>query len=69
MRETISSCVGDGLVEAFGPEMRSDVRFDELDVDAHAISRPLHAAFEEIADVELAPNLLQVDQLAERATD
>jgi hypothetical protein len=47
--------VGDGLVEAFGPEMRSDLRFEELDVDAHAISRPLRAAFKDIADVELAP--------------
>jgi hypothetical protein len=56
--------VGDGLVEAFGPEMRSDLRFDELDVDAHAGPNTLHAAFEDIAHIELAPNLLQVDRLA-----
>ena len=37
---------------------------DELDIDAHAIAAALHAAFEDIADVQLAPDRLHVDRLA-----
>ena len=44
--------VGDGLVEAFGPEVRSALRFDELHVDAHAGPNTLHAAFEDVAHIE-----------------
>ena len=37
---------------------------DELHVDAHAAAAALDAAFENIADVQLAADLLQVDRLA-----
>ena len=36
---------------------------DELDIDAHAVSAALNAALEDIADVQLAPDLLQIDGL------
>ena len=39
-------------------------RVDELGVDAQAASAALDAAFENIANVELAPDLLGVDGLA-----
>ena len=55
--------VGDGLVEAFGPEVRSALRFDELHVDAHAGPNTLHAAFEDVAHIELAPDLPEIDRL------
>ena len=56
--------IGDGLVEALGPEVRAGLGVDQLHVDAHAVSAALHAAFEHIAHVELAADLLQVDGLA-----
>ena len=37
---------------------------DELNVDAHAGSAALDAALQHIADVQLAPDLLQIDGLA-----
>ena len=37
---------------------------DELDIDAHAVSAALDAAFEDIADVQFAPDLLHVERLA-----
>ena len=53
--------VGQGLVEALGPEMRSGLGLDQLHVDAHAASAALHAAFEDVAHVELAPDLFEID--------
>ena len=35
-----------------------------VDIDPHAIGRALNAAFEDVADVQLAPDLLQVERLA-----
>ena len=34
---------------------------DELDIDAHPGAGALNAALEDIADVQLAPDLLQID--------
>ncbi len=55
--------IGQGLVEPFGPEMIARFGVDELHVDAHAVSAALDAALEDIADVQLAADLLQVDGL------
>ncbi len=44
--------------------MISSYGVDELDVDAHAVSAALDAALEDIADVQLAAGLLQIDVLA-----
>ena len=35
---------------------------DELDIDAHAIAAALEAAFEDIANVQLAPDCLHVER-------
>ena len=43
--------------------MRSALRFDELHVDAHAGPNTLHAAFEDVAHIELAPDLPEIDRL------
>ena len=56
--------VGDRLVEALRPQVRAALGVDELDVDAHALAAALNAAFERIAHVELAADLLRVDRLA-----
>ena len=37
---------------------------DELDIDAHAVTAALNAALEDIADVQLAADLLQIDGFA-----
>ena len=56
--------IGQGLIEPLGPEMIARFGVDELHVDAHAVSAALNAALEDIADVQLAPDLLQIDRLA-----
>ena len=56
--------IGERLVEPLGPEMIAGFGVDELDVDAHAVSAALDAALEHIADVQLAPDLLQIERLA-----
>jgi hypothetical protein len=48
----------------FGPEVVTVFGVDKLDVDAHAVSATLDAAFEDITHVQLAADLLQVDRLA-----
>ena len=53
-----------GLIEPLGPQMIARFGVDQLDVDAHAISAALNAALEDIADVQVAPDLLHVDRLA-----
>ena len=55
--------IGQRLVEPLGPEMIAGFGVDELDVDAHAVAAALNAALEDIADVQLAPDLLQIDGL------
>ena len=49
--------IGERLVEPLGPEMIAGFGVDELHVDAHAVSAALNAALEDIADVQLAPDL------------
>ena len=56
--------IGERLVEPLGPEMIAGFGVDELHVDAHAVSAALNAALEDIADVQLAADLLQIDGFA-----
>ena len=56
--------IGEGLVEPLGPEMIACLGIYELDIDAHAIAAALNAALEDVADVQLAADLLQIDGLA-----
>ena len=56
--------IGQGLVEPLGPEMIARFGVDELHVDAHAVSAALDAALEDIADVQLAPDLSSRRRLA-----
>ena len=55
--------IGERLIEPLGPEMIAGFGVDELDVDAHAVSAALNAALEDVADVQLAADLLQIDGL------
>ena len=55
--------IGERLVEPFGPKMTAGYGVDELHVDAHAAAAALDAALEDIADVQLAADLLQIDGL------
>jgi len=43
--------IAERLVEPFGPEMTAGLGVDELDIHAHAVSAPLVATFEDVADV------------------
>ena len=56
--------IGDWLVEALGPEVAAGVGVDQLHVDPHAVPGALHAAFEHIAHVEIAADLLNVSGLS-----
>jgi hypothetical protein len=56
--------IGERLVEPLSPEMIAGFSVDELHIDAHAVAAALNAALEDIADVQLAADLLQVDGLA-----
>ena len=56
--------IGERLVEPLGPEMIAGLGVDELHVDAHAVPAALDAAFEDVADVKLAPDRLRVERLA-----
>ena len=53
--------IGERLVEPLGPEMIAGFGVDELHIDAHAVAAALNAAFEDVANVQLAADLLQVD--------
>ena len=55
--------VDDGLIEALGPEMIACLCAYELHIDAHAIAAALNAALEDVANVQLAADLLQIDCL------
>jgi hypothetical protein len=48
-------------VEPVGPEMRAACRVDQLRGDAHPVSAFAHRAFQDIADAELAADLLHID--------
>ena len=50
--------IGHRLVETLRPKMFAALGVDELDIDAHPGAGPLNAALEDIADVQLAPDLL-----------
>src|SRR6516162_8942606 len=56
--------IGDQLIEALSPEMRAGLGLNQLDIDAHTISRSLDTAFEHIAHVEFASDLLEINRLA-----
>src|ERR1700733_10199642 len=56
--------IGHRPFEALSPKMVAALRVNELRVDAHAIATPLDAAFERVADVQLAPDLGYVKSLA-----
>ena len=56
--------VRERFVEPLCPKMTAAFGVDELNVDAHAISSALNAALQHIADVQVAPDLLQIDRLA-----
>ena len=51
-------------VELVGPEMRAAFGIDQLRVDPNLVTRPPDTAFEDIANTELAADLLYVDRLA-----
>src|SRR6266404_5321930 len=51
-------------VEVVGPDMRSRFRLDKLHVDLDPVAKPPHAAFEHIADPEVAANLLHLNWFA-----
>ena len=55
--------VSQGLVEPSRPKMIAAFGVDELDVDTHPIAATLSASFENIANIQLAPNLLEIDRL------
>ena len=55
--------IGDGLVEALGPKMIAGLGIDELDIDPQAIAAALDAAFQDIANVQLPPDLLHINSL------
>src|SRR4029077_19781754 len=44
--------------------MSAGLRVDELDVDAQPIAGPLNAALQHITDVQLTPDLLQINMLS-----
>ena len=55
--------IGDQLIEPLRPEMRAGFGLDQLDIDAHSVSRPLDAALQHIANVQIAADLLQINGL------
>jgi hypothetical protein len=69
-RATISSCMSkrsaSGLSNRSGPKMIARLGVDQLHIDAHAVPAALNAALEDIADVQLAADLLEIDGLGER---
>lgn len=51
-------------VEAIGPDVSSAFRIDQLHVDPNLLTHPPHTAFENVANPELMPYLLQVAEFA-----
>ena len=56
--------VCDRFVETLGPNVIASFSVDQLRVDANTIAAALHTAFEDVAHVELASDLLHVRGLA-----
>src|SRR5438132_179278 len=54
--------IADVAVEALGPEMRAGLGVDQLDVDPDLMAGSLNTAFQNIADAQLAADLLGVDR-------
>ena len=54
--------VAELAVVAFGPVMAAGCRIDELRADAQPLAGAAHAAFEHVADAELARDLFHVDR-------
>ena len=53
--------IGKRFVETLGPEMIARFGVDKLHIDAHPIAAALNAAFDDIANVQLAADLLEID--------
>src|SRR6476620_5525961 len=49
-------------VIAFSPLVDAGSRIDKLRIDTHPLSRPANAALQDVADAELAGDLLHVDR-------
>src|SRR5262245_34973046 len=56
--------VGNRLVETFGPEMVAGFGVNQLHAYAEAIAGTLYRALKDIADIQLASDLLHIDCLA-----
>ena len=56
--------IPDIAVEPFRPELGAGRRIDQLGIDPHFLARTLHAAFDDIAHVELMADPARVDFLA-----
>ena len=56
--------IGDRLIEALGPEVVAGLGVDKLHVDAHPIAAALHATLQNIAHIQVAADLLNIDRFA-----
>ena len=56
--------IGDGLVEALGPKVIAGFGIDQLHVHPKPVAATLHRAFEHVADVQLAPDLFEINGFA-----
>ena len=56
--------VGQGFIEALGPEMTAGRGVDELCVDAHLVLIALHRTFQHVTNAQLLADLLGVDAFA-----
>ena len=53
--------IGEGLVESLRPKVTAALRVDQLNIDPDAIAVPLNATLQDIANIQIAPDLLQID--------
>src|SRR6516225_6529129 len=56
--------VGDGLVEALGPQVISSLGGDQLHIHPKSVTTTLDRTFKNVPGVQLAPDLLHVNGLA-----
>ena len=56
--------IGDGLVEPLGPKVIAGFGVDQLHVHPKPVAATLHRAFEHVADVQLAADLLEINRFA-----
>jgi hypothetical protein len=52
------------LVEALRPQMIAGLGVDKLDINAHTAATALDASLQDVADVQLAADLLQIDMFS-----